>query len=124
MFRTYYVLKISGGCKYFIGWGNQVTYVWFKDLRKKGDLTFKQRTTENTLDSLQHKTNHIRTCLFKNVDLQYLFENLYICSGLELKLKGLVGSQERWEKLEDLKIFWFKKTAMSGIVVLNIYAVI
>ncbi|XP_020775880.2 polyunsaturated fatty acid lipoxygenase ALOX8-like [Boleophthalmus pectinirostris] len=37
--------------------------------------------------------------------------------GLELKIKGLLGSQDRWEKEEDMKnIFWFKKTAISEYV--------
>ncbi|KAL7387778.1 hypothetical protein ABVT39_000827 [Epinephelus coioides] len=37
--------------------------------------------------------------------------------GLELKLKGLLGSKEKWERIEDMKeIFWFKKTTMSEYV--------
>ncbi|KAM9339250.1 hydroperoxide isomerase ALOXE3-like [Symphorus nematophorus] len=34
--------------------------------------------------------------------------------GLELKIKGLIGSAEKWESIEDMKkIFWFKTTTMS-----------
>ncbi|XP_049913726.1 hydroperoxide isomerase ALOXE3-like [Epinephelus moara] len=37
--------------------------------------------------------------------------------GLELKLKGLVGSNEKWESIEDMKkIFCCKKTPMSEYV--------
>ncbi|XP_065819799.1 hydroperoxide isomerase ALOXE3-like [Labrus bergylta] len=37
--------------------------------------------------------------------------------GLELKIKGLLGSTEKWESIDDLKeIFWFKKTTMSEYV--------
>ncbi|XP_072306319.1 polyunsaturated fatty acid lipoxygenase ALOX8-like [Eucyclogobius newberryi] len=37
--------------------------------------------------------------------------------GLELKIKDLVGSEERWEKEEDMrKIFRFKKTPLSEYV--------
>jgi len=36
-------------------------------------------------------------------------------SGIELKLKGLLGSAEKWETIEDIKnIFCWKKTTMSG----------
>ncbi|XP_018528113.1 hydroperoxide isomerase ALOXE3 [Lates calcarifer] len=38
-------------------------------------------------------------------------------TGIELKLKGLLGSTERWKSIEDMKkIFWFKKTTMSEYV--------
>ncbi|XP_029281708.1 hydroperoxide isomerase ALOXE3-like [Cottoperca gobio] len=38
-------------------------------------------------------------------------------TGLELKFKGLLGSIETWESLEEMKgIFWCKKTAMSEYV--------
>ncbi|GLD49377.1 hydroperoxide isomerase ALOXE3-like isoform X1 [Lates japonicus] len=38
-------------------------------------------------------------------------------TGIELKLKGLFGSTERWKNIEDMKkIFWFKKTTMSEYV--------
>uniref|UniRef100_A0A3B4X0Z3 Uncharacterized protein n=1 Tax=Seriola lalandi dorsalis TaxID=1841481 RepID=A0A3B4X0Z3_SERLL len=37
--------------------------------------------------------------------------------GVELKLKGLIGSVEKWESIEDMKkIFWYKKTTMSEYV--------
>ncbi|KAM4522480.1 hydroperoxide isomerase ALOXE3-like isoform 2-T6 [Odontesthes bonariensis] len=37
--------------------------------------------------------------------------------GVELMFKGLVGSSERWDDIEDMKrIFWFKKTEMSEYV--------
>ncbi|KAM4522130.1 polyunsaturated fatty acid lipoxygenase ALOX15B-like [Odontesthes bonariensis] len=37
--------------------------------------------------------------------------------GVELMFKGLAGSNERWEDIEDMKrIFWFKKTEMSEYV--------
>ncbi|XP_054475058.1 hydroperoxide isomerase ALOXE3-like [Anoplopoma fimbria] len=37
--------------------------------------------------------------------------------GIELKLKGLYGSTEKWESIEDMKkIFWQKKTTMSEYV--------
>ncbi|CAJ1078462.1 hydroperoxide isomerase ALOXE3-like [Xyrichtys novacula] len=43
--------------------------------------------------------------------------NTQTLTGLELKFKGLLGSNEKWEKLDDMKrIFWFKKTAMSEYV--------
>lgn len=36
-------------------------------------------------------------------------------SGIELKLKGLLGSAEKWESIDDMKkIFWYKTTTMSG----------
>lgn len=36
-------------------------------------------------------------------------------SGIELKLKGMLGSTERFESLEDMKkIFTFKSTTISG----------
>ncbi|XP_068433013.1 hydroperoxide isomerase ALOXE3-like [Clinocottus analis] len=38
-------------------------------------------------------------------------------TGLELKIKGLLGSAEKWESIEDMeKIFWSKKTTMSEYV--------
>ncbi|XP_041660837.1 hydroperoxide isomerase ALOXE3-like [Cheilinus undulatus] len=38
-------------------------------------------------------------------------------TGLELQIKGLLGSNEKWESLDDMKhIFWFKKTTMSEYV--------
>lgn len=38
-------------------------------------------------------------------------------TGLELKIKGLLGSAEKWESLDDMKrIFWFKSTTMSEYV--------
>ncbi|XP_054475055.1 LOW QUALITY PROTEIN: hydroperoxide isomerase ALOXE3-like [Anoplopoma fimbria] len=38
-------------------------------------------------------------------------------TGIELKLKGLFGSTEKWESIEDMKkIFWQKKTTMSEYV--------
>ncbi|XP_068611185.1 hydroperoxide isomerase ALOXE3-like [Brachionichthys hirsutus] len=38
-------------------------------------------------------------------------------TGLELKIKGLIGSAEKWESIEDMKkIFWFEKTEMSEYV--------
>ncbi|KAE8286830.1 Arachidonate 12-lipoxygenase, 12R-type [Larimichthys crocea] len=37
--------------------------------------------------------------------------------GLELKLKGLLGTAENWETIEDMKnIFWYKRTTMSEYV--------
>ncbi|XP_068433629.1 hydroperoxide isomerase ALOXE3-like [Clinocottus analis] len=37
--------------------------------------------------------------------------------GLELKIKGLLGSAEKWESIEDMKkIFWWRKTTMSEYV--------
>nr|XP_033503740.1 hydroperoxide isomerase ALOXE3-like [Epinephelus lanceolatus]XP_033503741.1 hydroperoxide isomerase ALOXE3-like [Epinephelus lanceolatus] len=36
---------------------------------------------------------------------------------IELKLKGLLGSAEKWESIEDIrKIFWWKKTTVSEYV--------
>ncbi|XP_059212421.1 hydroperoxide isomerase ALOXE3-like [Centropristis striata] len=38
-------------------------------------------------------------------------------TGIELKIKGLLGSNEKWENIEDMKkIFWFKKTTLSEYV--------
>ncbi|KAM6905681.1 hydroperoxide isomerase ALOXE3-like [Lycodopsis pacificus] len=38
-------------------------------------------------------------------------------TGIELQLKGLIGSTEHWESIEDMKkIFWWKKTTMSEYV--------
>ncbi|XP_036942277.1 hydroperoxide isomerase ALOXE3-like [Acanthopagrus latus] len=38
-------------------------------------------------------------------------------TGLELKIKGLLGSAEKWESIDDMKkIFWFKSTTMSEYV--------
>ncbi|KAM6991958.1 hydroperoxide isomerase ALOXE3-like [Tautogolabrus adspersus] len=38
-------------------------------------------------------------------------------TGLELKFKGLLGSNEKWESIDDMKkIFWCKKTTMSEYV--------
>ncbi|XP_059213134.1 hydroperoxide isomerase ALOXE3-like [Centropristis striata] len=37
--------------------------------------------------------------------------------GIELMIKGLLGSKEKWESFEDLKkIFWYKKTTLSEYV--------
>ncbi|XP_075315422.1 hydroperoxide isomerase ALOXE3-like [Odontesthes bonariensis] len=37
--------------------------------------------------------------------------------AIELKFKGMVGSSERWDDIENMKrIFWFKKTEMSEYV--------
>ncbi|KAI9535835.1 hypothetical protein NQZ68_040156 [Dissostichus eleginoides] len=37
--------------------------------------------------------------------------------GIELKVKGLLGSTAYWETIEDMnKIFWYKKTTMSEYV--------
>uniref|UniRef100_A0A4W6CVH0 Si:dkey-17e16.9 n=1 Tax=Lates calcarifer TaxID=8187 RepID=A0A4W6CVH0_LATCA len=47
----------------------------------------------------------------------FLFFTLSYLRGIELKLKGLLGSTERWKSIEDMKkIFWFKKTTMSEYV--------
>ncbi|XP_037606919.1 hydroperoxide isomerase ALOXE3-like [Sebastes umbrosus] len=41
-------------------------------------------------------------------------DNTKMITGIELKLKGLIGSTEKWESIDDLKkIFWWKKTTMS-----------
>ncbi|XP_068580797.1 hydroperoxide isomerase ALOXE3-like isoform X2 [Cebidichthys violaceus] len=41
-------------------------------------------------------------------------DNIKLQTGIELKLKGLLGSAEQWESIEDMKnIFWWKKTTMS-----------
>nr|XP_046228927.1 hydroperoxide isomerase ALOXE3-like [Scatophagus argus] len=48
-----------------------------------------------------------------------LMEILYTkgITKVELMFKGLAGSAERWESIEDMKkIFWFKKTAISEYV--------
>ncbi|XP_073349119.1 hydroperoxide isomerase ALOXE3-like [Pagrus major] len=38
-------------------------------------------------------------------------------TGLELKIKGLLGSAEKWESIDDMKkIFWFTSTTMSEYV--------
>ncbi|XP_070705990.1 polyunsaturated fatty acid lipoxygenase ALOX15B-like [Pempheris klunzingeri] len=38
-------------------------------------------------------------------------------TGIELKFKGLLGSTEKWESIEDMKrIFWYKKTILSEYV--------
>ncbi|XP_034383388.1 hydroperoxide isomerase ALOXE3-like [Cyclopterus lumpus] len=38
-------------------------------------------------------------------------------TGIELELKGLLGSAEKWESIEDMnKIFWWKKTTMTEYV--------
>ncbi|KAI4801482.1 hypothetical protein KUCAC02_019377 [Chaenocephalus aceratus] len=38
-------------------------------------------------------------------------------TGIELKVKGLLGSTAEWESIEDIKkIFWYKKTTMSEYV--------
>ncbi|XP_056283558.1 hydroperoxide isomerase ALOXE3-like [Pseudoliparis swirei] len=42
---------------------------------------------------------------------------LKLKTGIELKLKGLLGSAEKWETIEDIKnIFCWKKTTMSEYV--------
>ncbi|XP_074470791.1 hydroperoxide isomerase ALOXE3-like isoform X2 [Sebastes fasciatus] len=44
-------------------------------------------------------------------------DNTKMIIGIELKLKGLIGSTEKWESIDDLKkIFWWKKTTMSEYV--------
>ncbi|XP_068580796.1 hydroperoxide isomerase ALOXE3-like isoform X1 [Cebidichthys violaceus] len=44
-------------------------------------------------------------------------DNIKLQTGIELKLKGLLGSAEQWESIEDMKnIFWWKKTTMSEYV--------
>ncbi|XP_068580558.1 hydroperoxide isomerase ALOXE3-like [Cebidichthys violaceus] len=44
-------------------------------------------------------------------------DNVKMQTGIELKLKGLLGSAEQWESIEDMKnIFWCKKTNMSEYV--------
>ncbi|KAI4788200.1 hypothetical protein KUCAC02_036009 [Chaenocephalus aceratus] len=41
-------------------------------------------------------------------------------TGIELKVKGLLGSTAEWESIEDIKkIFWYKKTTMSGMFFLS-----
>ncbi|XP_049446929.1 hydroperoxide isomerase ALOXE3-like [Epinephelus fuscoguttatus] len=43
--------------------------------------------------------------------------NTKLMIGLELKLKGLLGSTEKWKNFEDMKkILWRKKTTMSEYV--------
>ncbi|XP_071335431.1 hydroperoxide isomerase ALOXE3-like [Trachinotus anak] len=43
--------------------------------------------------------------------------NTEMIIGVELQLKGLLGSVEKWESIEDMKkIFWYKKTAISEYV--------
>lgn len=51
-------------------------------------------------DSRKSEVNHIKMLL-----------------GIELKLKALLGSDQRWQNFEDLKrIFWFERTALSDYV--------
>lgn len=46
--------------------------------------------------------------------------SLFYFSGIELKVKGLLGSTAQWESIEDIKkIFWYKKTTMSGMFFLS-----
>uniref|UniRef100_A0A3Q3G0P0 Si:dkey-17e16.9 n=1 Tax=Labrus bergylta TaxID=56723 RepID=A0A3Q3G0P0_9LABR len=48
---------------------------------------------------------------------KYCIKDMVFIQGLELKIKGLLGSTEKWESIDDLKeIFWFKKTTMSEYV--------
>ncbi|XP_042359022.1 hydroperoxide isomerase ALOXE3-like [Plectropomus leopardus] len=44
-------------------------------------------------------------------------EIITLLTNIELKLKGLFGSTEKWESIEDMKkIFWCKKTTLSEYV--------
>uniref|UniRef100_A0A8C2ZEB2 Uncharacterized protein n=1 Tax=Cyclopterus lumpus TaxID=8103 RepID=A0A8C2ZEB2_CYCLU len=55
-------------------------------------------------------------CLIMYYKYFFCFTLSYF-SGIELELKGLLGSAEKWESIEDMnKIFWWKKTTMTEYV--------
>ncbi|XP_068433627.1 hydroperoxide isomerase ALOXE3-like [Clinocottus analis] len=55
----------------------------------------------------------IRFSQSKSAEIDYA----KIKTGLELKIKGLLGSTKNWESIEDMKkIFWWRKTTMSEYV--------
>lgn len=65
------------------------------------------------LDVIQQK--------YLNIKMDELFENCYCSfsetssSHIEMTLKNLIGSEENWEHLDDMKrIFSLRKTPMSG----------
>ncbi len=60
-------------------------------------------------------------CLIVCILLSFHFTLSYF-SGGELIVKGLSGSAEEWQNFDDIKkIFWSKKTQMSGRVRTGIY---
>ena len=81
-------------------------------LRKKNIVSLRPicRTKQHNFPSVSMLSNYLHYALF-------LFCPFPHCSGAELMFKGLLGSTEQWEKIEDIKkIFWFKETTMSGEV--------
>ncbi|XP_042359016.1 hydroperoxide isomerase ALOXE3-like [Plectropomus leopardus] len=67
----------------------------------------------NHLDDVSQLSAEIRYSKSKATEVY----NTKTIIGLELKLKGMIGSTEKWERIEDMKkIFWCKKTTMSEYV--------
>ncbi|XP_034756215.1 hydroperoxide isomerase ALOXE3 [Etheostoma cragini] len=67
----------------------------------------------NHCDNASELPAEIRFSKTKATELDYTKRKI----GIELKLKRLIGSAEKWERIEDMKkIFWWKKTATSEYV--------
>lgn len=86
-----------------------------RELTEKKDL-YRWMVFEEGLPHKTHFENEedLPLELQRSEVMKFEVSKLKALSGLELKMKGFIGSQERWEKLEDLrKIFWFKESALS-----------
>ncbi|XP_042369614.1 hydroperoxide isomerase ALOXE3-like, partial [Plectropomus leopardus] len=93
------------------------------DHRKK-ELTLKKSLYQwKSLAAGLPQVNHFDDPLKLPADIRFSMSKITeidqtkMITGIELKLKGLLGSSEKWESTEDMKkIFWYKKTTMSEYV--------
>ncbi|XP_058468855.1 hydroperoxide isomerase ALOXE3-like [Solea solea] len=91
---------------------------------RKKELTFKKSLYQwktlaeglpqvNGFDNASNFPAEIRLSKSKSTELADTKKSL----GIELKLKGMIGSTKKWESIEDMtKVFWNRRTTMSEYV--------
>ncbi|XP_068199000.1 hydroperoxide isomerase ALOXE3-like [Antennarius striatus] len=89
-----------------------------KEMTSKKSLYQWKTLTEGICDiiSFNDVTDLPAEIRFSDVRSSEILDTKMI-TGLELKIKGLIGSDGNWENMEDMKkIFWFANTEMSEYV--------